>query len=292
MFGILFGLASVLATVFLVVTSKKVQMKHAPSYETPGEVKEETIQPAQVKGLPGRRLMYLYLLFGVIQTTVGYILYAHNDLFPVFGVVIHLYLQMAVFVNMYRQFRFKQLKPLWYRILLSWPSAFYLGTAWFALPSLLLLPILGYITDHARVILSAITFTVGAFGMYQSLANPTFCGEEVHIDLTDDSQMKQSAETTPRLYRVIGYRNPIQKERKLNIFQITDPHLGPFMSVRRLENICRKIVQAVKEGKIDLVFFTGDMETVETHDDDHALVQALAPLKELANQNKLFGKFY
>src|SRR5688572_9286180 len=114
MFGIIFAVASSIATVFLALTSKNVVMKHSPSYTTPVDVKDETVQP-QVKGLPRRRLMYLYLVFGFIQTVVSYVLYAHNDTFPIFGVIIHSYLQVCVFVNLYRQFRYKKLKPLHYR---------------------------------------------------------------------------------------------------------------------------------------------------------------------------------
>jgi hypothetical protein len=279
MFGYFFAAGSILATIFLTLTGHRVVMKHSPSHSTPVELSEQTAKP--VKGLPTRRLQILYLVFGTIQTLVSYILYAHDDLFPIFGISIHLYLQTCVFVLLYRQFRFKKLKPFWYRMLLTWPASFYLGSTWFSLPLLLLIPVLSYFTMQARAIVAALSFMLGAIGMYNSLANPTFCGEEVCIDMTSDSEMKQPDKNDPFLHRVLAYKGTVHKERNLNIFQVTDPHLGPFMSVKRLEKICKNIVNGVKAGEIDLVFFTGDMETVETHDDDEALIQALEPLKEI-----------
>jgi len=59
--------------------------------------------------------------------------------------------------------------------------------------------------------------------------------------------------------------------------QITDPHLGPFMSVERLARICQRAV----ERSPDLVLLTGDFLTMESQADPQLLVRALAPLKQL-----------
>ena len=55
-------------------------------------------------------------------------------------------------------------------------------------------------------------------------------------------------------------------------------HLGCFMSVARLQAICRTIAQDLKP---DLVLLTGDCNTPEADFHPTALAEALQPLKEL-----------
>jgi predicted MPP superfamily phosphohydrolase len=63
----------------------------------------------------------------------------------------------------------------------------------------------------------------------------------------------------------------------LTIVQITDPHLGPFMSEARLKGICARA--AAQEP--DLILLTGDFLTMESHADPAVLARALAPLARL-----------
>jgi len=65
--------------------------------------------------------------------------------------------------------------------------------------------------------------------------------------------------------------------RPLRIVQITDPHLGPWMSVSRLRGICERAV----ERDPDLVLLTGDFLTMESQSDHAHLRDALMPLKAL-----------
>ena len=65
--------------------------------------------------------------------------------------------------------------------------------------------------------------------------------------------------------------------RPLKLVQITDPHLGPFMSVERLRRICERAVERAP----DLVVLTGDFLTMESHDRPELLAQALEPLRAL-----------
>src|SRR5690606_21309907 len=58
--------------------------------------------------------------------------------------------------------------------------------------------------------------------------------------------------------------------------QITDPHLGPFMSVARLRRICERAVARDP----DLVLITGDLMTMESQRDD-VVTAALEPLAAL-----------
>ncbi len=71
-------------------------------------------------------------------------------------------------------------------------------------------------------------------------------------------------------------------ERPLRIVQITDPHLGPFMSERRFRKLCRQVVDI----NPDLVLLTGDYLTLASNraplrDGMTLLGRALEPLKAL-----------
>jgi len=75
-------------------------------------------------------------------------------------------------------------------------------------------------------------------------------------------------------------RYPLAKTRSqadrsvLQIVQITDPHIGPFMSIDRLRKICERAVAR----KPDLICLTGDFLTIESNRAPNALETALAPL--------------
>lgn len=60
----------------------------------------------------------------------------------------------------------------------------------------------------------------------------------------------------------------------LQIVQITDPHIGPFMSVKRLRRICERAVAR----NPDLILLTGDFLTIESNRVSGALESALTPL--------------
>ena len=68
---------------------------------------------------------------------------------------------------------------------------------------------------------------------------------------------------------------PASDPSSLRIVQITDPHLGTFMSTRRLAAICQRAVEA----EPDLILLTGDYLTFATNNDLDALTEALAPLR-------------
>ena len=63
---------------------------------------------------------------------------------------------------------------------------------------------------------------------------------------------------------------------QLRIAQITDPHLGSFMSVERLRRVCQRGVAS----RPDNVLRTGDFLTRESNGDHALLGQTLAPLRE------------
>lgn len=66
-------------------------------------------------------------------------------------------------------------------------------------------------------------------------------------------------------------------ERPLRIVQITDPHLGPWQPVRKLQALVERLIA----HEPDLVLLTGDFLTMEGQGTPGALAQALAPLRRL-----------
>jgi predicted MPP superfamily phosphohydrolase len=71
-------------------------------------------------------------------------------------------------------------------------------------------------------------------------------------------------------------RGTQRSERPLRIVQLTDPHLGAFMSVERLRWLCERAVRQ----RPDLILLTGDFLTMESQGDARYLAQALAPLRD------------
>jgi predicted MPP superfamily phosphohydrolase len=112
-----------------------------------------------------------------------------------------------------------------------------------------------------------IPYVLAAVGMLQSLTT-----RREAIDLV------VSGPGGPRADKLAPHpRGSSRDERPLRIVQISDPHLGPFMSVRRLRAIAGRAVEA----KPDLVFLTGDFLTMESQSDPDLLLDALAPLRAL-----------
>ena len=122
----------------------------------------------------------------------------------------------------------------------------------------------------------AIPYALAALGLLQSL---TARREQVTLDLrkphTTDLSRNNAA-----LTRAIG-RGPAPQtvEPTVRIAQITDPHLGTFMSVERLQAISQRAVDAAP----DLIVLTGDYLTFATNHDGESLAKALAPLRAHPN---------
>lgn len=71
-----------------------------------------------------------------------------------------------------------------------------------------------------------------------------------------------------------------QAERPLRIVQITDPHLGPWQPVHRLQRRIRKLLAY----RPDLVLLTGDYLTMEGNGSPGSLAEALRPLRAYAGR--------
>ena len=128
-------------------------------------------------------------------------------LFPIFAA-----LHVSVYVNFAALSR-PRMRPLAFRLLVSWPAAFFVAGTLLSLPWAL-----------ARVFgfhpwLPWLPYALGAVGLFQSLTT-----REEEIDLVIGGP-EQASTVAPHA------RGDIREERPLRIVQITDPHIGPFMSV-------------------------------------------------------------
>ncbi|MEZ4220564.1 MAG: metallophosphoesterase [Polyangiaceae bacterium] len=175
-----------------------------------------------------------------------------TPLWPVF-----LYLHASVYLHSLMLVR-PRLFPWLYRALVSIPNSYFAATMLLSWP---------------WAVVSALGFApwgfwlpavVALFGVGQSLfTRPS----EVHLVLDGDDR--------GQLARCEFGEG--RAARPLSLMQITDPHLGPFMSVARLRAICEHIV----ERKPDLVLLTGDYLTMESQRDPSHLRESLLPLRAL-----------
>jgi len=111
-------------------------------------------------------------------------------------------------------------------------------------------------------------------GVNQSLINCNF-GTNVHIDLRKRSYYKHIKRISSDY--VVAPSDP------LKIFQMTDIHVGSFISIQRIKHLSEKIISL----NPDLVILTGDFYTIETRNDDDALYHCLEPFKNF--KGKVFA---
>jgi predicted MPP superfamily phosphohydrolase len=167
------------------------------------------------------------------------------------------YLQLAVYVHFVSLVR-AQLRPAWFRFGLSMPGLYFAAGTMLAFPWAIAAG-LGA-TPHGLFV----PYLAALFGLLQSLRTPE---QIVDIDLGES--------IVPLLQR--HRSGPFRSNRPLELVQITDPHLGPFMPVARLREICERAVQKNPH----LVLLTGDFVTMESHSAEAELTLALAPLRAL-----------
>lgn len=157
-----------------------------------------------------------------------------------------------------------RMRPAWFRALISLPSLYFSAAVLLAFPWAIAAA-LGF-----RPWLPELPFLLAAVGLFQSL---TARSESHHIQVGTDSG-------TPAIARLPLPVQKVVSGRPLKIVQITDPHLGPFMSVKRLRSICERAVRA----EPDLIVLTGDFLTMESQGEVRWLRDALAPLREKPGQ--------
>jgi predicted MPP superfamily phosphohydrolase len=179
---------------------------------------------------------------------------------------VYCYLQVAVHVQSLLLAR-PRLRSLGYRLLISIPSAFFSAGTLLAWPWAVCR---AFAYDLPGVWLP---YAVALLGVVESLV---MRHEEFDLAVGDED-----AGSVPRRHK----SGALRVARPLRLVQITDPHLGPFMSVERLA----KIAQQAVERDPDLVLLTGDFLTMESQSDPELLARALAPLAALPG--RVFGCF-
>lgn len=158
------------------------------------------------------------------------------------------------------------MRPVWYRALISIPGLWFVAGSWLAIPWAMIatvgLPPVGW----------QLPYLLALVGVVQSLRN-----RRETVDLTLDGR---DLGPLARLPASAPHRS---EGGPLTIAQITDPHLGPFMSVARLRAICERVVAQAP----DLVLITGDILTMESQGSPDRVAEALAPLARL--QGRVFA---
>lgn len=159
-----------------------------------------------------------------------------------------------------------QMRGGWFRALVSIPGLWFVAAALLALPWAITAA-LGF-----EPMFAWIPFAICIGGVVQSLWT-----REETVDVRLEPQVVDALRRYPE-----GHRITDAAARPLKVVQITDPHLGPFMSVERLRRICERAV----EREPDLILITGDLMTMESHDVS-IVIEALAPLA--AAKGKVFA---
>lgn len=191
-----------------------------------------------------------------------------------------IYLNFTIFVY-WGSFVSPALRPLVFRLLVSWPSAVYQASC------IILLPFT-WVTWHFTWWIVVGVVALCCIGFIQSTV---LLEEYVYFSLREnhhDTQLLGRAALTPKRERVTRSRKQKHElfedgQRELKIAQITDPHLGTFMSAERLHDISTTIAN----WNPDLVFITGDLTTIESYFEHEKLAYGFSPLKPL--QGKLFA---
>jgi hypothetical protein len=172
-----------------------------------------------------------------------------------------------------------RLRRRWVRYAMSVPGMAMLALGALALPLLVVLaPIRGLLgLAHANAALAALAYADWLPVVAIAHALITSFGarrEFVRIDLAQGGEPE-------RLTRL-----PVQRSfapfaepprRPLRLVQITDPHIGVWQPVHRLE---RRVAELAAHDP-DLVLLTGDFLTMESNASPGALAQALSPLAKL-----------
>ena len=198
---------------------------------------------------------FVGVLVGIYSLAAAAMAPAFSAVLPAFAAF-----HAIVYVNFLALARPK-MRPLPYRLLVSWPASFFVAGTLLAIPWAVVAA-LGF---HPWV--PWLPYALAATGILQSLTT-----KREEVDLVISGPEGPSADKlAPHPH------GSTREERPLRIVQITDPHLGPFMSVARLRRIAERAVKA----EPDLVFLTGDFLTMESHSDPDLLLSALEPLRAL-----------
>lgn len=194
------------------------------------------------------------VILGVHSLSAVALLGGSTRWLPVFAV-----LQVATIVHFFALVRPRMWTLPW-RVLVSWPASVFVASSILALPWSVSAAL------GAPLPWPWVPFALAIAGFVQSL---TTREEEVDVVIGDGH--------VPSDAPVRHVTSEAREARPLRIVQLTDTHLGPFMSVETLARICERAV----ERDPDLVLLTGDYLTMESQMRPEHLERALAPLASL-----------
>ena len=194
--------------------------------------------------------MFVAVFAGVYSLVALGLAPAWRSILPVYAV-----LHTIVYVNFLGLSR-PRMHALPYRLLISWPAAFFSAGTLLAMPWAIARA-LGFHPWGPEI-----PYLLAAIGFGQSLTTKR---ELVDLEIAGPGGA-HAGKLAPHPY------GDARVTRPLRIVQISDPHLGPFMSVGRL----RKIVERAVAAQPDLVFLTGDFLTMESQGDPNLLLVARA----------------
>jgi predicted MPP superfamily phosphohydrolase len=145
------------------------------------------------------------------------------------------------------------------RLVVSWPGSAFAAGTFLAIPW----AVVGTFSSYGTSTLW-IPYGAALLGLFQSFAlRPR--AVHVHLDGAPVEALRRTQLSPPR------------EAPALRLVQISDPHLGTFMSEARLRAVCERAVAAAP----DLVLLTGDFLTIESNGNAEALGRALEPLRAL-----------
>lgn len=166
-------------------------------------------------------------------------------------------LQGVTFLHFFTLARPRMWKWPW-RLLVSWPASIFVATSMLAIPWSVAAAV-GHPLPWPFI-----PFVLAGLGFVQSLLKRE---DTVHVVVGDGAVAGEA----PRRHKA---PRSTRSAQPLRIVQLTDTHLGPFMSVEALARICERAI----EREPDLILLTGDYLTMESQMEPGHLVRALAPL--------------
>lgn len=204
-----------------------------------------------------RRRGTLYARFAAvlvgIHTVVSCAICRHVGVFfPAFAA-----LQATVYAHFFFLSR-PRMRSLAHRLLVSLPASTFVAATFLAIPWAIAAAFTGTLWGLF------IPYALALLGLLQSLGS-----RREEVDVVVDRAHVSGLKRHPR--------GAAREGRPLRVVQISDPHLGPFMSVERLRGICARAVAQ----EPDLVLLTGDFLTMESQETPAHLARALAPLGAL-----------
>eukprot|EP01084_Bolivina_argentea_P017105 31938_1 len=195
------------------------------------------------------------------------------------------YFNICLFIDMVIIKLYPGTRNIFYRLFMNWLCCLHFTTCILSVFIAWLFPILALLTriynifPYATCLLYLFVYLFVLTGLYHSL-RPTWTYINIQMQQSNDDELDLNEYSVTRC-NTTNQNDELDTNNcnSLIICQITDPHIGPLMSVKRLKKLCNEII--LKEP--DIVLLTGDYFTGEAHVDNF-LYNGLLPLKKYSNK--------